>query len=201
MNEKIAQELKKILKDVGVDEEKLEDAIDEIGSLIAEEDVTEEVVNPEEKAPEEIVPIENPEGDAPEETVVVTEDANPDVAPVVEEAETDGSIEAALNDLATQEENAVVPPNAPEEILPPAPPVPEIDPAQVQQLVNDLGEANKTIEALTARIDSLEAALKDSGVISGGSVLGDETPRVTRNANQEDVDVMDDIIATINGNK
>ena len=194
-NEKLEKKLKKILAKAGLDEDKVNDIVDEVEGALVEEEVPEDV-NPGEDA---VPPSEN-EGDE-----VVEEKAEEEVAPeeVVEEVAqeevppTDGNIEQALEELAAQEGEAT--PNAEVAPLPEEPIVPQIDPSELQKLSNDLNEANKTIQGLLARIDSLEDALKAAGVITSDSKVGDETPRITPNANANNEDAFDDILATING--
>lgn len=197
MNERLAKKLKKILAKAGLTEEEIGKIVDEVEEAVTEE-VVEEEGNPEEAPlpPSEEVVEETPiVEEAPIEEVAPTEE----VAPIQEEVapETDGNIESALAELAAQEGD--VPPQVDVPPTPVEPLAPQIDPSQVQELVNQLGEANKTIEALTTRVDSLEEALKSAGVITSDSKLGDETPRITPNANANNEDAFDDILATING--
>ena len=195
-NEKLEKKLKKILAKAGLDEDKVDAIVDEVEGALVEEDVPEDV-NPGEDA---VPPSEN-EGEVPSEEEVVQEEAAPEE--VVEEVAqeevppTDGNIEQALNELAAQEGEAT--PDAEVAPIPQEPIVPQIDPSEIQKLADDLGEANKTIQGLLARIDSLEEALKGAGVITSDSKVGDETPRITPNANSNNEDAFDDIIATING--
>lgn len=197
MNERIAKKLKKLLAKAGLEEDKVDEVVEEVEAALAEEDVPEEGGNPEE------APLPPSEEEAVEEVPeeVVEEAAAEEVPPSEEEAAPgDGNIESALEELAAQEEGAVPPegevPPTPDQELPP---VPQVDPNEVAQLAADFGEAKKTIEGLLARIDSLEEALKASGVISNDSKVGDETPRLTPNANQDNADAFDDVLAVING--
>ncbi len=209
MNEKLAKKLKKILAKAGLEEDKIGEIVEEVEGAIAEE-VTDEDGNPAEPPlpPSEengdvVPPIEEGAGDVPPQgdlPIPPTEEVVPptegDVPPEVPPQEGDGSIEAALSQLAQQEGQPTLPPQ--EGDVPPAPIAPIEDP-RIGELESQLGEANKTIEALSARVDSLLEALKEAGVISGSSALGDETPRVTPNANHNEEDAFDDILATING--
>ena len=201
-NEKLAKKLKKILAKAGLDEDKIDEVVEEVEEATSEE-VVEEDGNPEEA---QVPPTEEEGGEVPPEVVeevVNEEQPAPQEAPLEGEAPieevppTDGSIEQALGELAAQEQGEV-----PQEVVAPTPdqaPLPPIDPTLVEELKTQLGEANKTIEGLTARIDSLEEALRSAGVISSDSKLGDETPRITPNANQESEDAFDEIINHING--
>lgn len=199
MNEKLAKKLKKILAKAGLDEEKINSIVDAVEEAVTEEEAPEDV-DPEEAEAEvsEEEVVEEPD-QVVEEAPVEEEAPNEEVLPPQEEVaqENDGSIEAALNELAAQEGVA------PNEAQVPGPeaeaPLPTIDPSEVQKLQNDLAEANKTIEGLVARIDSLEEALKGAGVITSNSKLGDENPRLTPNASANQEDAFDDILNVING--
>ena len=205
MNEKLAEKLTKILAEKGLENDAIDDVIDEIEDVIAEEDVNkEEDVNPENEVTK---PADAKDVDAKNDDVVppvIPEDDKvvPPAPIEVDAPKGDGTIDEAINDLVAQEEQK------PEEVVAPVvaptdpvvPPAPAIDPSQVEQLIHDLGESNKTIEALKARIDSLEAALKDSGVINSTSPLGDDKPRVTPSVSRDSgEDSLDDILAHING--
>lgn len=192
MNEKLAKKLKKILAKAGLDEDKIDEIVEEVVEATTEEEVINENDNP-----DNVTPDQPSEETQVEETPAPT---NEEVPPVQEEVPpTDGNIEQALQELAAQEQGEVPPTDAvpPTQEQAPVPPV--VDPSATEELKASLREANKTIEGLTARIDSLEQALKAAGVITSESKLGDETPRITPNANQENVDVFDDVLATING--
>lgn len=197
LNERLEKKLKKILAKAGVKEDKIDEVVEEVEAATSEEEVPEEEPIPEETP----LPPSEEEVVEPTPEEVVEEAAPGEGEPIPEQvAPSDGNIEAALQELAAQEEGAPTPEEIPPQEPTPdqLPPVPQVDP-QVQELVAQLGEANKTIEGLVARIDSLEAALKESGIISGTSPLGDENPRITPNANANNEDAFDDIIATING--
>ena len=197
MNERLEKKLKKILAKAGLDEDQIDGIVEEVESAVAEEVVPEEG-NPDETT--EVPPVEDePVVTEPAPEEVPPEAAAEEVPPVEEVPPTDGNIAAALDELAAQE--GAVPPESevPPEAVPPQEVIPQADPTEIQKLSDDLAEAHKTIEGLVARIDSLEEALKASGVISNDSKVGDETPRITPNANQENNDAFDDILATING--
>lgn len=198
MNERIAKKLKKLLAKAGLEEDKVDEVVEEVEAALAEEEVPEEEGNPEE-AP--LPPSEEEVVEEVPEEVVEEAAPNEEVPPLEEEAAPgDGNIEAALQELAAQEEGAVPPegevPPTPDQALPE---VPQVDPSAIQQLQSDFAEAQKTIEGLLARIDSLEEALKASGVIANDSKVGDENPRLTPNANQDNADAFDDVLAAING--
>ena len=210
MNEKLAKKLSKILAKAGLEEDKIEGILEDVEEALAEEGAP-EGDNPDENQlpPSEEEGNENPveegEGELPPEGELPVPPSEDDVPPADElpPQEGDGSIEDALSQLAAQEEGAPVPPQPQEEVQtavePPVPQVPAVDPSVIGELQNQLGEANKTIEALKAQIDSLFNSLKEAGVISGGQSIGDETPRVTPSSSAENDDAFDDILATING--
>lgn len=211
MTEKLEKKLRKLLAKADVSEEKIDELIEEIKdeSDIEETTVTEEVKpeveedNPVE-TPNEDVPVDLPvappteepsEGDVPPESVPAVEVPNEEPAQV-----NDGSIEAALNDLAAQGD---VPPKAAAQNPVNEPVAPDVAPAipdpaitELQKTIEELQNAN---EGLLKRIDSLEEALTKAGLIEGAATVGDETPRVTPNGNQENADPMDEIISVING--
>lgn len=204
MNEKLAKKLAKILAKAGLDEDQVNNIISEVEEAVAEE-VTPDGGNPDPNA--QVPPSDEngndvppaPEGDVPP-SEVVPPIPNEEVVP----QDDDGSIDSALAQLAAQEQGVTpptdVPPTPdPNQGLPPTPPIPQVDPTKIEQLINDLGEANKTIEALSSRINSLEEALKSAGVITSNSALGDETPHITKNASADQVDAFDDILNVING--
>lgn len=204
LNERLEKKLTKILAKAGLNEEEIGKIVEEVEGAVSEE-TNEEEGNPEETPlpPSEELSegeVPNPEeGAAPIEEAPIPPQAEEEPAPQPEEVPPgDGNIEEALKQLAAQEEGAI-PPEAGVPPTPPEPLVPQVDPALVQELQSALGEANKTIEALTARIDSLEEALKGAGVITGSSQLGDETPRITPNANADQNDAFDDVLNVING--
>lgn len=210
MNEKLAKKLSKILAKAGLEEDKVDEILADVEEALAEEgaqegDNPEETpLPPSEENEGDVPPSEEGAGDVPQEGDApippeLEGDVPPEEGAPLPPQEGDGSIEDALGQLAAQEGD--VPP-APQEEVPPIPQEPQlppIDPSIISDLTNQLGEANKTIEALKAQVDSLYAALKEAGVISGGTNIGDETPRVTPNASSDQEDAFDDILATING--
>lgn len=196
MNEKLAKKLEKLLAKAGLDEDKIDEILGEVAEASAEEGVQDDA-NPE-AVPEGEGEVQGEQVPPTEELPVeeVPSEVAEQVAPTEEEQvpPTDGSIEGALQELAAQEEGGQVPPT--EQV----PPVPAIDPSVIEQLTNDLGEANKTIQGLVARIESLEQALKSAGVISEGTQLGDEQGTLTPSANHDaSADVFDDVLARLNG--
>lgn len=210
MNEKLAKKLSKILAKAGLEDDEVEKILADVEEALAEE-VPQEGDNPDENQlpPSEeegdVPPSEEGAGDVPPDgDLPIPPTPEGDVPPQEGDAlppqEGDGSIEDALGQLAAQEGD-LVPPQPQEEVppVPQEPQVPQFDPSVIVELTGKLDEANKTIDALKAQVDSLFNSLKEAGVISGGESIGDETPRVTPNANSDQEDAFDDIIATING--
>lgn len=210
MNEKLAKKLGKLLAKAGLDEDKINEILSEVDDAVTEEGVQDDV-NPENAQPgegavpsDEVVEEGAGEGAPSDLPIPPTEEVvgqvDDQVAPTEEETvpPTDGSIESALDELAAQE-GGQVPPTEP--IAPEQPQVPIVDPTLVSQLQNDLGEALKTIDGLSARIQSLEESLKTAGVITdGGSQLGDENRPLGQSANHDaGADAFDDILAKLNG--
>jgi len=215
MEEKLAKKLNKVLSKAGIDENKIADILDEVEKTLAEEEVKEddnpvedaepvveekEEITDADKDGEEKVEEEIKEEEKPAEPV---EDAPVEegVAPV--DAEQDGSIESAINSIVGQQEEGVAPvEEVAEQPVPEVPNAPVVDIDQVNKLGNDLQEANKTIEGLIARIDSLESALKQSGIMTdGGVAIGDEQPKLTPNANAFGGNPIDDVLDRINGRR
>lgn len=210
MNEKLAKKLEKLLAKAGLDEDKIDEILSEVEEASAEESAPDgdnpdenQVPPSDENGANE--PTEEGAGDVPPEgELPIPPEPQGDVPPEgdVPTQEGDGSIGDALAQLAAQEGD-VVPPQ-PEGEVPPtpdqAPAAPQFDPTVIEQLTSQLGEANKTIEALKTQVDSLYEALREAGVISGESKLGDETPRVTESASTDaSADAFDDILSVING--
>lgn len=184
MNEKLEKKIRKLLAKAGLEEEEIQNIIDEINNSNVEE------VEEGEPVEEEVNPAENPE---------VVEEVPADVPPVEEQA---------VEEVAPAE----IPPEqvAESEALPLAeeqPPVEEVAPVQepgpdplVVELQGLLQEAQKAIEGLTARIGSLEEALQNAGVVEGGTAeVGDETPKLTPQHDDDGEQVLDDVIRHING--
>lgn len=197
-NEKLEKKLKKILAKAGLEEDKIDEIVTEVEGELVEEGAPEES-NPIENEPTE--PSEEPKGEG-EPTPKEEPAPQGEPTPAIEEEvpPTDGSIEAAINELVPPEQGATPPVD--ESVPQPAPqaPIPAIDPSEFQKAVDDLAEANKTIEGLTARVDSLEEALKAAGVITSDAKVGDETPRLTPNASRDSgEDALDNVLSVING--
>lgn len=218
MEEKLAKKLNKVLSKAGIDEDKIANILDEVEKTLAEEEVKEddnpvedaepvveekEEITDADKDGKEKVEEEIKEEMKEEQPLDPVEDAPVEegVAPV--DAEQDGSIESAINSMVGQQEEGVAPvEEVAEQPVPEVPNAPVVDIDQVNKLGNDLQEANKTIEGLIARIDSLESALKQSGIMTdGGVAIGDEQPKLTPNANAFGGNPIDDVLDHINGRR
>lgn len=183
MNEKLEKKIRKLLAKAGLEEEEVENIVDEINNSAAE-DVEEDAPVEEQVDPtpnpevvEEEVPVDVP----PVEEVPVEEEVAPEIPPEVEEGE-------AL-------------PPAEEQPLEEVAPVEQAGPDPIViELQSQLAEAQKAIEGLTARIGSLEEALENAGVVEGNNAeVGDETPKLTPQHDDEGENVLNDVLRQING--
>lgn len=185
MNERLEKKLRKILSKAGLNEDKINELVDQVKEDKAEE-VSENGDNPDGAS---VSPNENenvaPSGDEEDVSTDPMQEATPDVVPPTPPMETPQPSDVVPEDQA----------------IPPTAPVPTIDPNQFAQLMTDYQEMKKANEGLLARVESLESALREAGVISGNSVLGDENPRVTPNSNTQMSNPMDDVLREINPRK
>lgn len=199
MNERLLEKLRKILGKLGVEEGKIENIIDEVANEGEEVDVANE------PAPEE--PTEPTEEPMPEETEGegVAEDNAPipepvEESPVVEEPQPpveEPSQDVNPADLIPNGEPPVEQP-MPEE---PVPPVPSME-DHTQELLGQIDELQKANEGLITRIDALEKALKDSGIMTeekGGVDVGVDNSRTP--SNEEIYDPMPSVLSMINGHR
>ena len=185
-----------VLTELGVEEEKIDAAV----SALTEEEAP---VDPEGKSEEEITSSETPS----EEEV-----ASGEPEEVVEEVE----VEPSQEEVPADAESVPLPPEEPQP-MPPVEEVPVEEEAPVEegvvpgleepqgvsleefiQVKTELEEQKKANEGLSARISSLEEALKSAGVIDGSvdsSVGFDDPTAPGRNV----VDTtMDDVLREIN---
>lgn len=189
------EKLRAVLADLGIEEEKIEAAIEALSEEEpveeksegeGEEPSTSDVEPKEEDAKPEDVPVEG-EGDVdpsqdevPAEPVSVPEEVVPEeVVPEVEEPEVPVEDGAEL----------------PVEVAPEQPPVVSLE--DFEQVKSDLEETKKALDGLKATNESLLEALRSAGVISGGQLpeLGHDDPSapVTRVD-----DTMDSVLREIN---
>lgn len=197
------EKLKKVLAENGLSEE-------EIAKIIAE------LENNESDNENDGNDDGNSEEDKPTPT---NDDSNEedDLPPASKEGNGEGEIPPSEDEPSPAE----VPPLPPEgnlppnEELPPVPPtdVPPVDEPTVQpqeelpptpaqpdpELLGKLEEQAKTIEGLLARIESLEEALKKSGILNGETdEIGTDKPNVPDSASAQVNDEYDDILGEIN---
>ena len=120
-----------------------------------------------------------------------------DVPPVPQEELPSVEIpqEMPVEEPAPQE----LPPEVPPVEEQPLPPTPGFDPTE---MLGKLDEYKATIDGLLARVDSLEQALKQVGVLdeSDGEEVGVDNPNVPP-SNPGAVDEFDDALAVLNGKK
>ena len=165
------------------------DLLEKLKAILAEKGIDEEIQT-EILAELDGEPEGQPEGEAvPNETEI-----NP--APEGEEGEPKEETEVAP---PVEEPSAPVEP----EELPPEEPLPEADPladlkGQYDDLNGKYDEAQKTIEALLARVDSLEEALRASGVIEGEKPVSYGVDKPTAPANDPIDDGLDDFFRKAN---
>lgn len=184
MNERLEKKLRKILSKAGLNEDKINELVDQV-----KEDKAEEV---------------SENGDNPD-GASVSLDENENVTPSGDEEDvTTDPMQEAASEVVTPTPPMETPQPSESDVVPPdqaIPSVPTIDPNQLAQLMTDYQEMKKANEGLLARVESLESALRESGVISSNSVLGDENPRVTPNSNTQMSNPMDDVLREINPRK
>ena len=164
----LLEKLKAILAEKGIDEEIQTE-------ILAELDGEPEGQPEGEAVPDETEINPTPEGEEGEPK------KNPEVAPPVDEPSA---------------------PVEPEE-LPPEEPLPEADPladlkGQLDDVTGKYEESQKTIEALLARVDSLEEALRASGVIEGEKPVTYGVHKPTAPANDPIDDGLDDFFRKAN---
>ena len=165
------------------------DLLEKLKVILAEKGIDEEIQT-EILAELDGEPEEQPEGEAvPSETEV-------EPTPEGEEGEPKEETE-----VAPPVEEPPVPVEQPTEELPPE--EPEADPlAELKGQLDDMNgkyeEAQKTIEALLARVDSLAEALRASGVIEGEKPVSYGVDKPTAPANDPIDDGLDDFFRKAN---
>lgn len=214
--DKLIKKLKKLLSKNGVDESKIESIVSELEDTDEEDkDVDVEIdvdTDKEEDTPAEDVapveesepvadpePVEEPSGEGEPAPAVEPEPVNETPVDPVPETEApvnpDGSVD--VDPSAIGEEPV---PEAPVEEPAPAP---VAEPSEIEELRTALADKDRVIEGLTARVDALETALKDAGVIKEGSdksePIGSDTPILPGNVSTDDP--MEDVLREINSNR
>ena len=165
----LLEKLKAILAEKGIDEEIQTEILAELDGKPEEQTEGEAVPSETEVQPTP----EGEEGEPKEETEVAPPVEEPPV-PVEEPAET-----------------------LEEEALPEADPLAELK-GQLDDVNGKYEEAQKTIEALLARVDSLEEALRASGVIEGEKPVSYGVDKPTAPANDPIDDGLDDFFRKAN---
>ena len=167
------------------------DLLEKLKAILAEKGIDEEI-QAETLAELDGKPEEQPEGEAvPDETEI-----NP--TPEGEEGEPKEETDEVP---PVEEPSATV--EQPAEELPPEEPLPEADPiaelkGQLDEVSGKYEEAQKTIEALLARVDSLAEALRASGVIEGEKPVTYGVHKPTAPANDPIDDGIDDFFRKAN---
>ena len=186
--EKLLNALRETLAQLGLDEQAINAALEEAVAKATTED------NPSEGDPA----LPPAEGDVPPLTPEVPVDEVPSDVPPSADLPTD-DVPPAEGDVVPPEE--VVPPVAPAEpAVPPFDPTPILE--QMTSLQGELEEYKKANEGLLARVQSLEEALKNAGVISEGNPVnevGDVLPSAAPQSPTDDV--FGDVMREINGGK
>ena len=98
-------------------------------------------------------------------------------------------------------EDVVPPTDVPPTDVPPA--IPPIDP-RFEEAMQKVEEQAKTIEGLLARVDSLEGALAQAGVLDksdANSEVGVDESILPQNGSNGAVDAFDDALAVLNGKR
>lgn len=207
MKERLEKKLRKILAKEGLDEEQVDKIVAEVDDATTEEDVPEganpeDAPNPEGEeepvppTPEEEEPVEEP---APEEPVPPAP-APEEPVPPTPVPPADGSIESVLENFNPTPEE--VPPEgqpAPEgQPVPPAAPAP--DPV-IEELKAQYEEQKKANEGLQARVDTLEKALRDAGILEGegtSAVVGVEQNIVPEDKKDDFSGTLDEVLTQVN---
>lgn len=201
------EKLLKVLAEEGVDEETAKKIV---AKLEGEEDL-EDDKSKEDKEPE------NKEDNKEEGSGDGNSSNEEEVPPASEVPPTEEDLPAGTHENPSEEGNPeeVLPPAPPQEEVPPVeePPVPPQEqvppspetvlPPEILDQINGyqtlLDEQAKTIDGLVKRIESLEQALTQSGVISQDeTAVGDETQRNIDSGNSHITDDFEDVLGEIN---
>lgn len=147
---------------------------------------------------EEVPPSGDPDLPPSDDVVPPTED----VPPTEEE---DGKLPPSDVPPAEETQEAPNPQEVPNDV-PPAAPVPPFDPTDLINSINELKGQNdelaKANEGLIARVNSLEEALKNAGVIDGTNPttqVGDPLPTAAPQSPTDDV--FSSVLSELNGHK
>ena len=204
MDEKLLNKLVEVLKSHGLADEEIEKVKTEL--TVEDEPKEEESVESEEEVETETTPDvssvaegEDVEVEEPEESKPVEseEPKGEEVAPVPE-------VEEEVVEEEPQPEQPNDLPEGVEEVNPDQPQLeeqPNEQASEIQSLLSQLEEERKAREGLLARIDALESALKESGVISETRVeskqIGVDDPTRVQDYHDDD-EMFDRILNDVN---
>lgn len=206
--EKIIKKLQKLLSKAGLDESKIQEIVSEVeSSTNDEEEIEETPVAEVEGETEEELPVDEP---APVEEALAE---NPPAEP---EVEGESSVETPAPETVESEvvEESKDPNEVnPAELIPSDEPAPEVEPSvepelppqpdQTIEFQNKIEEQSKTIDGLLSRIDALEKALTESGIMQveekGEEGFGVDSSKVP--ANEPADDPMVAVLDRINGRR
>ena len=186
--DKLIQAISETLAKLGLDEDTVKAATEEIlskaeGEPSSEEGAPSDVNPPEEPNPGDVPPADESASAGPQEDVPPADLPPSDTVPPVD----------GVGD---------VPPEVPGDLPPEGgdvpPAVPPFDPTELLAKMDELQKAN---EGLIARVQSLEEALKTAGVVdeSAQSQVGDDTPNVP--GEPSDTDIFNEQLKFLNGRK
>lgn len=184
--DKLIEAIGKTLAKLGLDEDTIKAATEEIVAEASGEEVPPSDDNPPVEPSQEDVEQSVPEASAGPQDEVPSEEPNPsDTVPPVEE---NGEVPPV------EEPTPELPPEEPA----PVPPVPAFDPTELLAKIDELAKAN---QGLLSRVDSLEQALKNAGVVdeSSQSQVGDDSPSVP--GEPSDSDIFNEQLKFMNGRK
>lgn len=185
MNEKLKKKLQKLLSKAGLDEDKIEKVLAEVENPNEDTDKGEEETV-------ETAPVVEGEGEpAP------VDEPLPDN--VDENAEPQPEVPQAMADVPPTEEQPMPQPPVEETPVQEEQPVPVPQPdGQMQELLKANEELKGALDGLMNRINALEQALKDGGIMedSNGEDVGVDKPNAP--ANNPVDDPMTEVLAQLN---
>jgi len=203
------EKLKETLAANGIDEETIARILADLEKELEEKKEGEEP-QAEGKTEEDVPPASEEEG----------KEENPEEGNVddgAKEGEGDVPPEGDIPPIPTEEEvpptdvpptdvppSEEVPPQPPVEEVPPAEEVPPVPPFNPEEFLAKIDEQGKTIEGLLARIESLEGALAQAGVLDKSdeeSEIGVDDSNVPPTGSNGAIDEFDDALSILNGRK
>lgn len=188
--DKLIEALVGILANLGLDEASINGVVEQLSAIANEEVAVEE--NPVEGNPAE----EQVEADVPP--------VSPEEVPNEDGSEVPPSADLPTDEVQASTEEVPVPP---ESEVPPVAPAAPFDPTEIlgkiDEVANENVELKKANEGLLARVQALEEALKNAGVIDSGSAtatqVGDALPSAAPQSPTDDV--FGSVLAELNGHK